>query len=355
MIRTGFSKKKNAQGLWTAWVWEAPGGEREYVRDKDKTRLKMRVYEMVSRMEMRTSLSTVTLEEYSGAYLEEREPSFARSTYKAYRSIHYSHIEGTKLGKMLMPEIKHSDIQNMINAIKGRNKTKQNIVGYIRTLFADAVADKLIDSNPCMGRFKYKTEVPYQYKIYTLDELLTLLNSYRPEDLDRLPILLASLCGMRLGEIMGLKGEMVDLENGVISVNMSAVGMNGEIDIKTPKTAHSVRKIYAPAVVMDSLKRFWRKGFIFSDDGGVTPWNGAVYTHRFRNRILYKNLPRTRFHDLRHFAATTLMEQGLPDKAISTFLGHADTNITKRYEHILKNTEKRPAEIFEGLLKEDGL
>ena len=154
---------------------------------------------------------------------------------------------------------------------------------------------------------------------------------------------------MRLGECMGLKGEAVDLQNGTITVNLSAVGVSSHVDIKPPKTASSVRKIAMPKIVQDAITPFVHDGFLFTRKG--SPWNGGNYTRRFRTHLRLNNLPPTRFHDLRHFSATALMAAGLSDKQISSFLGHSDTNITHRYQHILDNIQSRPAEIFDDLMK----
>ena len=351
MIRIGYSKHKRPDGLWMSWVWDSPNGKRHYLYDKDRTSLRVRTEDYADKLDSHCDLDATTLEDYSASFLQKHKQEYAKSTFKAYKSIHDIHISKSALGRMWMADIKHSDIQAMIASSESKKKTTQNIVGYIRTLFTTASNDGLLKYNPATGRFKYKQELPYNYRLYSMDDLKRLIESYRPEDLNLVPILLASLCGMRLGECMALKGESVYLENGIISVNLNAVAISSSVDLKPPKTANSVRRIYAPAIVMEKLAKIWRPGFLFSNDNGATPWNGASYSLRFRNHLYYRHLPPTRFHDLRHFAATTLMANGVPDKQIASFLGHADANITKRYQHIMENIERKPAEIFNELVK----
>lgn len=353
MIKTGYSRRKRSDGLWMSWVWDSPKGKRHYLYDKDRNALRIRTEDYASKLQDGNDLDATTLADYSAMFLEKHKAEYAKSTFKAYKSMHDNHIASSDLGRMWMTDIKHSDIQALIAKTETKKKTMQNIIGYIRTLFTTASNDGLLKYNPAIGRFKYKQELPYQYRLYTMDDLKKLIKSYREDDLNLVPILLASLCGMRLGECMALRGEAVDLQNGIISVNLNAVAISSSIDIKPPKTANSVRKIYAPAIVMQKLAKIWRPGFLFSNDGGKTPWNGATYSLRFRNHIFYRHLPPTRFHDLRHFSATMLMANGLPDKQIASFLGHADANITKRYQHIMENVEKKPAEIFNDLIQQD--
>ena len=59
---------------------------------------------------------------------------------------------------------------------------------------------------------------------------------------------------------------------------------------------------------------------------------------RIRDRA---NLPRIRFHDLRHSAATILKMAGIPDQAIQNLLGHASVRTTQEiYTHLTADGQK---------------
>jgi hypothetical protein len=61
-------------------------------------------------------------------------------------------------------------------------------------------------------------------------------------------------------------------------------------------------------------------------------------------------LPRIRFHDLRHTAATLLLGQGVNVKVISEMLGHADVSITLRvYAHVLPHMQQQAAEAMDTM------
>ena len=56
-------------------------------------------------------------------------------------------------------------------------------------------------------------------------------------------------------------------------------------------------------------------------------------------------LPRIRFHDLRHSAATILKMAGIPDEAIQKLLGHASVRTSQEiYMHLTGDAEKRAAD-----------
>ena len=61
--------------------------------------------------------------------------------------------------------------------------------------------------------------------------------------------------------------------------------------------------------------------------------------------------PETRFHDLRHTAATLLLSRGVNVKVVSEMLGHADISITLRiYAHVMPNMQQAAADVMDSML-----
>ena len=95
-------------------------------------------------------------------------------------------------------------------------------------------------------------------------------------------------------------------------------------------------------------------GFVFSRDVlGELPWrpdSGVTYRfERLRKRV---DLETVRFHDLRHYVATRLLDAGLPVRAVSERLGHASATTTLTiYAHAVPATDRRAAQIMSGLLE----
>ena len=62
-------------------------------------------------------------------------------------------------------------------------------------------------------------------------------------------------------------------------------------------------------------------------------------------------LPRIRFHDLRHSAATLLLGLGIHPKIVSELLGHSQVGITlDLYSHVTATMQQEAVRAFEGLL-----
>ena len=183
---------------------------------------------------------------------------------------------------------------------------------------------------------KSKT-APYEYYIYTREEFEKLLNVFK-DSRDIVPVLLGGVCGLRLSEVFGLKWGDINFEKSCISIKRVAVDVNGKTDLKpTAKTAAGHRTISVPAEVLEQIKEY-RAGeleWVYpSASDPLLPANSHNFYQRYARKIKNAGLPHTRFHDLRHFAATQFLDAGVPDKYAAAYLGHADTNMTRKYQHI---------------------
>ena len=76
------------------------------------------------------------------------------------------------------------------------------------------------------------------------------------------------------------------------------------------------------------------KCFLNIQEHRLKRWCLNIFYQRYARKIKNAGLPHTRFHDLRHFAATNFLDAGVPDKYAAAYLGHTDINMTKKYQHI---------------------
>jgi integrase len=90
---------------------------------------------------------------------------------------------------------------------------------------------------------------------------------------------------------------------------------------------------------------------VFTDSlGGPLRGNNLERRH-FGPQMRKAGVPRIRFHDLRHTAATLMIAAGVPVKVVSEMLGHADVATTLRiYAHVLPNMQRDAAAVMERLL-----
>jgi len=171
---------------------------------------------------------------------------------------------------------------------------------------------------------------------------------------------------MRKGEILGLRWQDCDLENGFIRIQQTLVKANGKLSFQEPKTKGSIRTIVVPDFALQALKAHkvkqnevkLRLGAAYEDhDLVVANWTGTMVlptdiNYDFKLACDFAGVPQIRFHDLRHTHATLLLQLGENPKVVSERLGHADVNITlNTYSHVLPTMQKDLAQNFDIAMK----
>lgn len=145
------------------------------------------------------------------------------------------------------------------------------------------------------------------------------------------------MLGLRQGEILGLRWTDIDLATGTLAVQQALQRVGGKLSTVETKTHRSRRSVRLPQVTTTALMRHqmrqeqerqlagarWKESdFVFTTTVG-TPMDGPTATHRFQSLLKKVNLPRTRFHDLRHTCATLLLAQGVHPRVVMEILGHS--------------------------------
>lgn len=351
------SVTKRKDGRWQGVV-EIPSltekRKRKYVYAKTRMECRRKVNELIEQVERSgiMDITKLTFSQYAQKYLDTYCANLSPTTIVSYKKSIKTYAS-KYIGDMVISKILPMHIQEMINDFSKThaNKTCHCLLSDIRGVFKYAILNKSLIFNPCEGINIPKDYKSPDYYIYTEKEyrkLLDLVTGAKEE----IPPLLAGLCGLRISEIMGLAWNDINFETCVIDINKAAVHTGSKVIIKTTKSRTSYRKVVAPVYVIERLKLYKSVGYIYPKKNG-TPEHGGNYGKRFARMIKNAGLPHTRFHDLRHFNATMMLKRGVSDKQAAARLGHSDTNMTKKYQHILSDMENRPAEILNSIISMD--
>lgn len=192
-------------------------------------------------------------------------------------------------------------------------------------------------------------------KVWTEEQLKYFVSQIEDTRL-YLPVIIASLTGMRAGEICGLRYKNIDLDKGIIAVKEQTKNdkiIKKAVHTKILKTDASYRNITIPKFLVDILQDLKTKdsNFVVTDSKGglLNPKNLSdtftkkVYRYTLEptdKRALkisnYKQLPKIKFHGLRSTHATMLLLKGENIKVISDRLGHSTINMTlNKYSFVL--------------------
>jgi integrase len=197
-------------------------------------------------------------------------------------------------------------------------------------------------------------------------ETAALLEAARPYRLF-IPVLLAVTCGLRRGEICALRWRNVELLGASqLAVIGSTEQTKAGIREKETKSGRA-RTVTLTALAVEELRRhklrqaqeMLRLGIRQSDDMYVVaqadgrPLKPNSLTHEFFRFIAGTDLPRIRFHDLRHSHATHLLASGVHPKIAQERLGHATVAITlDLYSHVLPGMQAEAASRVDQALRQ---
>lgn len=167
--------------------------------------------------------------------------------------------------------------------------------------------------------------------------------------------------GIRIGEICALTWEDMDTENGVIRVRRTIQRIytiedgirKTELLIDTPKTKNSLREIPMSKDLLRMLKPIKKvvnpSFFVLTND--VKPTEPRTYRSYYNNLMQELEIPKLKFHGLRHSFATRCIESKCDYKTVSVLLGHSNISTTLNlYVHPnLEQKKKAIDQMFRGL------
>lgn len=221
----------------------------------------------------------------------------------------------------------------------------------------DAVQDNIIKTNPVSGTKPYPWNIP-KITILSQKEIKILLEETSKSPSVYLDVLLALLCGLRKGEIRGLKYEDFDYQAQTVTISRqycreNEVTVQNHMDfklssieryIKPPKTVNAYRTLKIPSVIFRELekrKAYNKKIFdkwpekksLYGDYVCIGP-SGNITSDSTVSAALKRICLRAGItkhitvHGLRHMFCTILLEQNVPLEEISKMMGHSRPETT---------------------------
>lgn len=242
----------------------------------------------------------ITVSEAVARYIDIKSAVLSPATHREYLATEKRYFADS-IGKKHLSEVKSASIQIWISNLTRQGlsaKTVRNAYGLLSATL-DMFAPDL----------RIKITLPQRQKpdLYCPndEDIKKLLEAIEGTDLE-IAVLLAAFGPLRRGEICALTDK--DITGNTIKVRHSMVmGPDKTWCIKQPKTKDSTREIEMPRFVMDKIK---------GKKGQIVNMHPNMLTDHFGTAISKINIPRFRFHDLRHYAASIMHAIGVPDQYI---------------------------------------
>lgn len=242
---------------------------------------------------------------------------------KRIRNITHADLLHYKLKRLETPTVRGSQ-----RAIASVNRELE----LIRRMLGIAYQEGWIIRNPfSMGESLIsKADEKKRERILSRDEEIKLLEVCTGKREHLKPIIICALdTGMRQGEIFSLKWQNIDFSEEIIT-----------IEAFNTKTMQE-RQVSITYRLKDELLALHKKS-TGNQEALVFGINSNV-KRSFDGARKDAGLPDVRFHDLRHTAATRLVQGKLPLSEVSRILGHTQANTTYRYVNANVETARRAA------------
>lgn len=286
------------------------------------------------------------------SWLDGRRHDIRPTTVSGYAGSIDRYIEPA-IGKVPLASLGPQQVRAMYAAMGDRGLSPQTIRHahvLLHRAFSDAVSDGLLARSP-LASVRPPRVTSQEQSTWSPADLARFLAYARDHASQEVAtaIHLAATSGMRRSEVLGLQWSAVDFDAGLLRVTRTRVTIGGRTIVGEPKTARSRRTVHLDAGTVAVLRE-WRlaqaPGAV--DCFGIAP---NSLTKRFVALVRASGLPRVRFHDLRHTAASMLLATGTSIATVSARLGHAQAAITLSiYSHALPGSDAEAADRLASLI-----
>lgn len=365
---------RDVERRWQARYRDPAGRERSrtFGRKLDAQRwLDEVTADMVTGRYVDPDAGRVTVERFARRWLDSQ--TFDPSTREAVAGRLANHVY-PQLGALELRAVKPSTVQGWL-----RGRQAVLAPSYVRVLLANlsavmaaAVEDGLIVRNPCASSAVRAPKLDRRRVVPWTVEQVEQVVAACPPRYQVVPMLAAG-CGLRQGEVFGVRVEDVDFLRRRVLVRQQVKLLHGKRVFAAPKGGRE-REVPLPDVVAVAVAEHLRRypavevTLPWGDRDGPPRTAELVVTSRQSNAVdrnhfnqgVWKPSLRAAgvepsrsngMHALRHHYASVLLEGGVSIRAVADYLGHADPGFTLRtYAHLMPQAEDRARAVVDAAL-----
>lgn len=302
--------------------------------------------------------------DYIQRWLTSTEKRVRPKTIERYSELMRLHVVPV-IGAIQLLKLKPLHVEKIYERAFDRGLSAQSVLHIHRVLFTalrQAVAWQLIPRNVAEAVVPPRPE-PREVKPMTPDDVVQVLETVAGTTLET-PTVLALGTGMRLGEVLGLRWQDVDLESNAARVTQTIQETDQGLIFVPPKTHRSRRAVSLPNFVAQTLRKHkkeqserrlmvgsaWQDFDLIVERGDGQPLRTSTLSNRFADAMKRADIDLT-FHGLRHGHASLMLAAGVNLKVVSERLGHSKIGITADlYTHVADQIHEAAAASLDAYL-----
>lgn len=332
------SIQKRPDGKWRARYRDEAGKEhaRHFPRRVDAQRwLDEVAAAVVTGLYVDPRAGRITFAQYADKWSERQtwESSTRTSFNQTMRTVPFRDVP---LGKLTRA---HIERWVKDEAATKAPTTMQTRYIHVRQVLRGAVADKVIPLDVAAGvKLPRTRKAEHAMRLPTPAQVRAMLDASEPDG--QLVIALCAFAGLRLGEVVALQVQDVDLEGRTLHVQRQ----RQRDEVRAPKFG-SERVVALPDALVALLRSHLVNvrhpdGWLFVGERGPAQDNWAHY--RFNKARKAAGCSQVTVHSMRHFYASGLIAAGCDVVTVQRALGHASPSVTlNTYSHLWPSAEDR--------------
>lgn len=315
---------------------------------------------------LRSASLDIMVTDYMDEWLNGIKVTNQKNSSAQYEQITRDYIN-PYIGSKRLRDLRTNDVQNLYNKLAGDGigvYAISKVHTVLHSALQQAVKAGMLHQNPATNA-KPPKKPAHEMRVLTENQVRQLLISAQGHRWEAL-FHLAVVTGMRQMELLGLKWSDLDWEKGVIRVErqLSRDSHSGAT-FASPKTNFGKRAVILGEKTLDLLRAHREKQQVLAGDAGEkwidyglifttswgTPINHRNLTREYKNLLRLAGLPDIRFHDLRHTAASLMLNNNVAPIVVSRRLGHAKASITLDiYGHLIPGMQEEAARKMDNLV-----
>lgn len=306
-------------------------------------------------------MNNKTFEEITTLWQADKKQYVKRSTYAAYSLLINNHLLPSFSG---INDITESLVQDFVFAKLETGlskKTVKDILIVLKMILKYGVKQNYIIHRDIDVKFPTERE-KQEVEVLSRTNQKQIMEYVKTHfTFMNLGIYICLCTGLRIGEVCALSWDDVDVDFGVIKISktiqriyiIEGTEKHTELIIDTPKSKNSIREIPIAKDLLKLIRPFKKvvNGQFYILTNSSRPTEPRTYRNYYKRLMETLNIPRLKFHGLRHSFATRCIESKCDYKTVSVLLGHSNISTTLNlYVHPNMEQKKKCVEqMFKAL------